>query len=173
MNMVINSYTQGTFRNSDELIISTSPEFHVLRYVKQAEIEQIFSEREDRMKDYIRAAVNAEKKGRIDNALRYYNWGYNLLKSVQAPDTVKMDIECTSCTLLNWIPEQMRGLLDKVKMSVASYDKESGEMELLATYDGKPVTSLDFTYFEKNPILLFFRNFRKRVSVSCFFHLFI
>ena len=42
----------------------------------------------------------------------------------------------------------MRGLLDKVKMSVASYDKESGEMELLATYDGKPVTSLDFTYFD-------------------------
>lgn len=148
MNMVINSYTQGTLRNSDELIISTSPEFHVLRYVKQAEIEQIFSEREDRMKDYIRAAINAEKKGRIDNALRYYNWGYNLLKSVQAPATVKMDIEGTSCTLLNWIPEQMRNILDQLKMSVASSDQSTGEVELLVTYQDKPVTSLDFTYFD-------------------------
>ena len=145
---VLNTYTQGTLRNTEEICLAQEPKFHVLVYMKRSEMKQIFQEREDRVKDYIRGAVAAEKKGRIDNALRYYYWAYNLLSSLQAPSTVKYKHEGQDLFLLNWIPEQMRGLLDKVKMSVASYDKESGEMELLATYDGKPVTSLDFTYFD-------------------------
>ena len=145
---VLNTYTQGTLRNTEAICLAQEPKFHVLVYMKRSEMKQIFQEREDRVKDYIRGAVAAEKKGRIDNALRYYYWAYNLLSSLQAPSTVKYKHEGQDLFLLNWIPEQMRGLLDKVKMSVASYDKESGEMELLATYDGKPVTSLDFTYFD-------------------------
>ena len=148
MNVMINSYTQGTLRNSDELCISESPEFHVLRYVKKSEIDAIFSEREDRVKDYIRAAISAEKKGKIDNALRYYNWGYNLLKSVGAPNTIKMEVEGEPRILQNWIPEQMRDILGQLKMSVAAADQETGEVELLVTYQDKPVTSLDFTYFD-------------------------
>ena len=105
-------------------------------------------EREDRVKDYVRGAVAAEKKGRVDNALRYYYWAYNLLSSLQTPAKVKYKHDDKELFLLNWIPEMMRGILDKLKMSVASYDKESGEVELLATYDGKPVTSLDFCYFD-------------------------
>ena len=89
INDVVSTYTQGTLRNTDEVCISTEPEFHVMRYIKRSEIEQIFSEREERVKDYVRAAIGAEKKGRIDNALRYYFWAYNLLKSIQSPATVK------------------------------------------------------------------------------------
>lgn len=149
MDLVINSYTQGTLRNSDELCLSGAPEFHVLRYVKQTEIDQIFAEREDRVKDYIRGALNAEKKGRIDNALRYYYWGYNLLKSVQSPASIKMDVgEGKQPFLLNWIPEQMRQILSHMGMSVATTDQETGEVELLVTYEGKPVTSIDFSYFD-------------------------
>ena len=127
---VLNTYTQGTLRNTEEICLAQEPKFHVLVYMKRSEMKQIFQEREDRVKDYIRGAVAAEKKGRIDNALRYYYWAYNLLSSLQAPSTVKYKHEGQDLFLLNWIPEQMRGLLDKVKMSVASYDKESGEMEL-------------------------------------------
>ncbi|MBO4802611.1 MAG: LPP20 family lipoprotein [Bacteroidaceae bacterium] len=148
VNEVVNSYTQGTLRNTDELCLATEPEFHVMRFIKRSEISQIFSEREDRVKDYVRGAVAAEKKGRIDNALRYYYWAYNLLKSIQSPSTVKYEHNGVQCFLLNWIPEQMRDILSKLKMETASIDKESGEVELLATYDGKPVTSIDFTYFD-------------------------
>jgi hypothetical protein len=50
--------------------------------------------------------------------------------------------------LLNWIPEQMREIMSRITMNVASYDDESGEVELLVNYNGKPITSLDFTYFD-------------------------
>ena len=119
-----------------------------MRYIKKSEVQQIFSEREERVKDYVRAAVAAEKKGRVDNALRYYYWGYNLLKSIQSPATVKFDNEGSQQFLLNWIPEQMRDIMGRISMNVASYDEESGEVELLVNYNGKPVTSLDFTYFD-------------------------
>ena len=147
-NEVVNTYTQGTLRNTDEIIIEREPQFHVLRYIKRSEIDQIFTERKDRVLDYVRGAVAAEKKGRIDNALRYYYWAYNLLKSIQSPSTVKFEHDGVQHFLVNWIPEQMREILGKIKMETASIDKESGEVELLATYDGKPVTSLDFTYFD-------------------------
>ena len=147
-NDVVNTYTQGTLRNTDEVVLETSPRFHVLRYIKRTEIEQIFTEREDRVKDYVRGAIGAEKKGRIDNALRYYYWAYNLLKSIQSPATVKFEHDGTQHYLLNWIPEQMRDIMGRLKMDVANIDKESGEVELMATYNGRPVTSLDFTYFD-------------------------
>ena len=148
VNDVVSTYTQGTLRNTDEICIATEPEFHVMRYIKKSEVQQIFSEREERVKDYVRAAVAAEKKGRVDNALRYYYWGYNLLKSIQSPATVKFNHEGVQQFLLNWIPEQMRDIMGKITMNVASYDEESGEVELLVNYNGKPVTSLDFTYFD-------------------------
>lgn len=148
VNDVVSTYTQGTLRNTDELCIATEPEFRVMRYIKRSEIAQIFTEREDRVKDYVRAAVAAEKKSRIDNALRYYYWAYNLLKSIQAPSTVTFEYEGVQRYLLNWIPEQMREIMGKLNMKVASYDQTSGEVELLATYDDKPVTSLDFSFFD-------------------------
>ena len=148
INDVVSTYTQGTLRNTDEICMAKEPEFHVMRYIKRTEIEQIFSEREERVKDYVRAAVGAEKKGRIDNALRYYFWAYNLLKSIQSPATVKFVNDGEQHFLLNWIPEQMRDIMSRIKMSVASYDKENGEVEMMVTYGDKPVTSLDFTYFD-------------------------
>ena len=147
-NEVVNTYTQGTLRNTEEVIVETEPQFHVVRYIKRSEIDQIFNERKERVLDYVRAAVGAEKKGRVDNALRYYYWAYNLLKSIQSPSTVKFEHEGVQQFLVNWIPEQMREILGKLKMETASMDKESGEAELLATYEGKPVTSLDFSYFD-------------------------
>ncbi len=148
INDVVSTYTQGTLRNTDEICIATEPEFHVMRYIKRSEIDLIFSEREERVKDYVRGAVTAEKKGRVDNALRYYYWAYCLLKSIQSPAKVKFDYEGSQHYLLNWIPERIRDILSRLKMGVATYDKESGDMELLATYDDKPVTSLDFSYFD-------------------------
>ena len=145
---VLKTYTQGALRNTEEICLATNPQFHVMVYMKRAEMEQIFSERVERVKDYVRSAVAAEKKGRIDNALRYYFWAYNLLNSVQAPAKVKYTYEDNETFLLNWIPEQMREILGRLSMKVGTYDQETGEAELFVTYNGKPVTSLDFSYFD-------------------------
>ena len=145
---VLKTYTQGALRNTEEICLATQPQFHVMVYMKRAEMEQIFSERVERVKDYVRSAIAAERKGRIDNALRYYFWAYNLLNSVQAPTKVKYTIEGAEVFLLNWIPEQMREILGRLAMKVGTYDKNTGEAELLVTYDGNPVTSIDFSYFD-------------------------
>ena len=145
---VLKSYTQGALRNTEEICLSTSPEFHIMVYMKRTEMDQIFSERVERVKDYVRSAVSAEEKGRIDNALRYYFWAYNLLSSVQTPGKVKFNYNGGDVYLQNWIPEQMREIFAKLSVKMGAYDKKSGEAELLVTYAEKPVTSLDFSYFD-------------------------
>ena len=145
---VLKSYTQGALRNTEEICLSTSPEFHIMVYMKRTEMDQIFSERVERVKDYVRSAVSAEEKGRIDNALRYYCWAYNLLSSVQTPGKVKFNYNGGDVYLQNWIPEQMREIFGKLSVKMGAYDKKSGEAELLVTYAEKPVTSLDFSYFD-------------------------
>lgn len=145
---VLKSYTQGALRNTEEICLSTSPEFHIMVYMKRTEMDQIFSERVERVKDYVRSAVSAEEKGRIDNALRYYFWAYNLLSSVQTPGKVKFNYNGGDVYLQNWIPEQMREIFGKLSVKMGAYDKKSGEAELLVTYAEKPVTSLDFSYFD-------------------------
>ena len=148
VNIVIETYTQGTIRNTEEICLSEKPEFHVMRYVNKAEVDKMFTERENCVKDYVRYAIDAEKKGRIDNALRYYYWGYQLLKSVPSASKVKMEYDGKQEILQEWIPLQMREVLGQLKISVASYNQDNGEVELFVTYKDKPVTSIDFTYFD-------------------------
>jgi hypothetical protein len=42
----------------------------------------------------------------------------------------------------------MREIFGKLSVKMGAYDKKSGEAELLVTYAEKPVTSLDFSYFD-------------------------
>jgi hypothetical protein len=71
---VVRTYSQGTLKNTNSLIISMPPKSEVLRYIKVSEIEKAFKEREENVLSYVYSARNAEKAGRIDAALRYYYW---------------------------------------------------------------------------------------------------
>ena len=58
----------------------------------------------------------------MDDALRFLNWAYVLLHSLQYPSDVKMKVEGEEQLLVNWIPNRMRDILGEVKVEVANVE---------------------------------------------------
>lgn len=143
---VMNSYTQATLTNTNNLVISNSPKAHVLRYIKRSEIIKIFEERKEKVFDYVRSAMRAEEKGKIDDALRNYYWAFAMVRSLQYPNSVKMDIDGTQRLLVTWIPQQMEEIMGNLSTKIAS--KDGNDLNIFIKYKNQPVTSLDYTYFD-------------------------
>ena len=146
MEAVIKTYSTGSLTNTKSIFVTHEPNAYVFRYMEKDELEKIFEEREDRILSYVYTAQNAEREGRIDDALRNYYWGFCLLKSLQHPNKVKLEQDGVKHTLMVWIPEQINQLLGNIKTEVAKID--GNVVDLLITYKGKPVTSLDFRFMD-------------------------
>ena len=143
---VMNSYAQATLTNTNNLVISNTPQTHVLRYIKRSEVNKIFDERKEKVFDYVRSAMRAEEKAKIDDALRNYYWAFAMVRSLQYPNSVKMTIDGVQRLLVTWIPQQIEEILGNISTKVAS--KDGNDLNLFIKYKGEPVASLDYTYFD-------------------------
>ncbi|MDE6368466.1 MAG: LPP20 family lipoprotein, partial [Muribaculaceae bacterium] len=147
VNIVTNTYSNATITNSEILPIRDGNKgYYVLRYMKRTELQKMFDQRRDRVEDYVRNAMRAEEKGKIDDALRFLNWAYVLVHSLQYPGEVKMKVLGEERLLIHWIPTQIRDILDQIDVKVANI-KPDNTIDLLFTYKGEPVEALDFTYW--------------------------
>ena len=145
--MVVNTYSQATLTNTNRIVVSNEPDAHVVRYVKRSEIERIFAGRKNKVLDLVGLAYKAEKAAKIDDALRNYYWALCMLKSLQYENEVKWtDNEGAEHILSSWIPQQINSILGGVSVAKAGLD--GNDLLLYFTYSGKPVQSLDFTYFD-------------------------
>ncbi len=143
---VMNSYAQATLTNTNNLVISNAPQTHVLRYIRKSEINKIFDQRKEKVFDYVRSAMRAEEKGKIDDALRNYYWAFAMVRSLQYPNSVKMTIDGVQRLLVTWIPQQIQEVLGNISTKIAS--KDGNDINLFIKYKGEPVASLDYTYFD-------------------------
>lgn len=143
----INTYSQATISNTEKLIISNEPDAHVARYVKRSEIDKIFDGRKNKVREYVRLAQLAESRGKVDDALRNYYWAFTLLKTVQyAAQVTYEDEKGTSHALVTWIPAQIDAIFDDLNVSVMA--QNGSDVDLLFTFRGLPVSSVDYTYFD-------------------------
>ena len=143
---VMNSYAQATLTNTFNLVISNTPQTHVLRYIRKSEVNKIFDERKEKVFDYVRSAMRAEEKAKIDDALRNYYWAFAMVRSLQYPNSVKMTIDGVQRLLVTWIPQQIEEIMSNLSTKIAS--KDGNEINLFIKYKGEPVTSLDYTYYD-------------------------
>ncbi len=143
----ISTFSNATLTNTEYQIISNEPDAHVVRWIRRSEIEKIFQGRKDKVFEYLTGAQKGEQKGKVDDALRNYYWAYTLLKTLQHPSSIKFeDNEGVSHTVVSWIPEKMNEIFEAIKVSVIS--KDGDDLDLFFTFNGKPITSLDYTYFD-------------------------
>ena len=143
---VVRTYSQGTLRNTQNVIVSAEPQAVVVRYIKRSELDKAFKEREELIMSYVYSAMNAEKLGRLDACLRSYYWASCLLKSMPNASSIKMTVDGIKYPLTMWIPEQLRTVMGQIKPEVTKVEDQ--EVSLLFTYKEKPVTSLDFHYWD-------------------------
>ena len=144
---MLNSYSQATISNTETINYRNKEGMYCqIRYMQRTELDKMFERRKDRVEDYVRTALRSEEKGRVDDALRFLNWSYVLLHSLQYPSEVKMRIEGEDQLLINWIPNKMREVLDAVDVSVAQKNDDN-TVDVLFNYKGSPAAGIDFTYW--------------------------
>ena len=148
-NLKVQTYSSATLTNTERLVIDNNPdEAHIGRFIKRSELNKIFEGRIRTLKEHIRLGMVAEENGKIDDALRNYYWAYSLLKSVQRPAEVQYADEETGKNIhpLTWIPERMDNIFDDLEVKITNNDGTN--VDLMFTHKCKPVSSLDFTYFD-------------------------
>lgn len=144
---IIQTYSQATLNNTERVIIKNEPDAHVGRWIKRSEINKIFEARENKAKEYIDTALKAEAKGKIDIALKDLFWALTLVQSLQYPNDVYYDTEEGGHFMVTkWIPEQIERILGELQISVVS--RKDNDVELQMLFHDKPVSSLDYTYFD-------------------------
>lgn len=143
----ITTYSQATLNNTEKVIIKNEPDAHVGRWIKRSEINKIFESRKAKIKDYVSSAIKAESQGKIDVALKDYYWALSLVKSLQNPNEVYYETEDDGNVLLvSWIPHQMNEIFSNLDAAVTKRDGD--EVELMISYKGIPVNSIDYAYFD-------------------------
>ncbi len=145
--MIMNTYSQATLTNTERLIITNEPDAHVGRWIKRSEIERIFENRKTRINSMMDAALRAESKGKIDDALRNYYWGLLLTRSLQYPNEAYYEHEGEKFLLMTWIPERMNAILDEIDIKTIR-KSDNGDVELKFSYKDILINSIDYTYFD-------------------------
>ena len=144
---LIRTYSQATLTNTQRIVIQNEPDAQVLRYIKVSEVDRIFEGRKVKVMDMVDMAERAEKKAKIDDALRYYYWAYELLKSLQHPNEIRYNCaDGKQRLLITWIPEQMNEIFSNIRISPTGIS--DNEVQLMITYKDRPVNSFDYTYFD-------------------------
>lgn len=76
----------GALRKVDEGHNKTT----VLRYIKKDNLDKLFANRRNKIIDYSKSALLAEKELRIGDALKYYYWSLVLLRSHPDNNSISM-----------------------------------------------------------------------------------
>lgn len=143
---IIRSYSTATLTNVKTIVLKLEPDASVFLYIAKSEIDRIFESRVAKAKEFVGNADEALKNGQIDDALRYYYWSYCLVKSLRYPNEAKIFVDGQERSLLAWLPTRIDDVMGKVK--VQSRRTADNTYEITATYDGRPVRSMDYTYFD-------------------------
>lgn len=137
----VKTYSQGSLTNVGKMSRGKEPDITVLRFMKRSELERIYDNRIAKAKDMLLIAKESLERGKADMALQYYYWAYSLIRSLQRPNEVTDE---KGRIIINWIPLKIDEILSDI--SVKFENRDGDFVDLLFNYDGKPVSSLEYTY---------------------------
>jgi hypothetical protein len=143
----VKTFSQATLNNTERVIIKNEPDAQVGRWIKRSEVLKIFENRLAKAKDLVETALRAETMGKVDDALRNYYWAYALVRSLQHPNEATFTtMDGQEHILMNWLKERMDAVFDDVQ--VKCINRKNDDVDLSFSYKGKPVTSIDYTFFD-------------------------
>lgn len=140
----VKSYSASTMRNVHKMEpINQGGEITVRVYMKRSEMEKVYAERIAQAKALVASAEENLQELRLDNALQFYYWAYAMIRTLEHPSEA---LDERGQPLLYTLPQKIRDVLGGVKVSYNRRDDD--RVQLLFTYQGKPVSSLMFNYHD-------------------------
>jgi len=150
----INSYSSARLDAAERSIFEDDGNYIVYRYIRKADRDLIFEERERLIKDYARRGCEAEKELRIGDALMNYYWSLVLLRTHPGWGKIKECFNDSEESLITYLPDRIRriySLLD-IKIVEKNYS-EQDKLTLIGLevrFNGSPVRNLDLKYYLGN-----------------------
>ena len=148
---VLKTYSSATLHNTQRIVVSNEPDAFVFRYIKLDDVKKIFEKRKNKAIDFVQSAIKAESTGKIADALKYYYWAFNLIKSHPDADEIYFtDAENQKRLLSTWIPVQMNNVFSEIRFTEKEIQNtEAGKTIILnVTYKKQPVSNLDYSFWE-------------------------
>ena len=141
----LNTYSQATLNNVEEWKKHIPPQWIVRCYILRSDMEKVYASRIEKAKMYCITAEQALKERNLVDALHDYYWAYSLIRSLQKPNDAKDD---DGNLLVVTIPKKIEHILNNVEVTFESRNESDrgDRVNLLFTYEGKPVSSLEFSY---------------------------
>lgn len=147
---VINTYSTATLRNTERIVISNEPDAKVFRYIKRAEVEKIFSERERKIQEFAKSGLQFEERSEVAYALRYFYWSLTLLRSHPNANTIVVkDNSDNDRLLITWLPMKINSILSGMNIFIAQTinDGNLTQYTLNIQYNNKPARNFDYSYW--------------------------
>ncbi|HOD27540.1 MAG: hypothetical protein GXY66_07395 [Bacteroidales bacterium] len=152
INSQIQTYSMTNLPNVKRIEISEEPEAQVLRYMRADEVDQIFRDREDKIKNYVKMGMAQETRLQIADALRYYSWALTLLLSHPKDGSIVLDLpEGIQMPAKPWLDSKINEILSGINVRVSDAQEHEDAvcpytLLLNITYQGHPVSNLDYYY---------------------------
>ncbi len=147
---VINTYSTAALNNTESIVLENEPNARVFRFIKRADVEKIFDERERKIRDFVRNGISACESARPSDALRYYYWALTLLKSHPKAGEIAMpDQHGHEQLLITLLDKLIHNVFSEIAVQVVEIRKQHNLTTYLLDirYKGKPAKSFVYSYW--------------------------
>lgn len=152
VNSQIQTYSMTNLSNVKRIEISEEPEAQVLRYMRADEVDQLFKDREDKIKNYAKMGMAQEARMQIADALRYYSWALTLLLSHPRDASIVFDLpDGIRMSAKPWLDSKINEILGGITVKVVDAEEHKDAecpytLLLNISYRDYPVSNLDYYY---------------------------
>ncbi|MDD3051409.1 MAG: hypothetical protein PHR06_09705 [Candidatus Cloacimonetes bacterium] len=144
---IINSYSNITLRNLTPIREINQGNYYYLYYIHQDSLRVLYNERKKVICDIYNEAEKMHSGNNLAGALQYYYYAIVMMNSI--PET---NIMHGNSNLRTLIPSRIKKIFNETVFTLIDDNKED-EIRTLTfnvTYNGNPVSKLDFIYAERN-----------------------
>lgn len=147
---VLQSVSSAKFTNVQMRVLEEEPNARVFCFMLRSEVKKMFEKRANHIVNMVDAGKTAESRMMIDEALRNYYWALVLAKTTPEPVEIEFNDKKGEATSL--LPIKIKSVLAMINASVDEI-QDGKNLILGFTYNGKPVSSLNFKYNDGQSIV--------------------
>lgn len=147
---VLQSVSSAKFTNVQMRVLEEEPNAKVFCFMSRSEVKKMFEKRANHIVNMVDAGKTAESRMMIDEALRNYYWALVLAKTTPEPIEIEFNDKKGEATSL--LPIKIKSVLAMINASVDEI-QDGKNLILGFTYNGKPVSSLNFKYNDGQSIV--------------------
>lgn len=148
----LTAITAATVNNLKEIVYQAEGKWNCMVYISQNDLKRADEERKESILEMITIGIRQEGQVNIAEALKYYTWALRMLNLYN--DKVNVEVDGIRYNAKSWLSAHIPAVLSNISLTIdpekivenpGEYDKYSVIVD--ATYDGRPVSMLDISYF--------------------------